>query len=331
MVSAVQYQRAALAWPILAEVAASGSTITYARLAQRLGIHPRPIRYVLGVIQDHCLGEKLPPLTILAVNQRGVPGEGFIAWDVDDLGTGYRRVFAHPWHELPNPFSFAGSGVTLEQLAHRLVSSPGESAAVYGLIQNRGIAQDVFRMALLAAYGRRCAFCGLSLEAALEAAHIIPWSKATTAQRLDPRNGLLLCATHHALFDARVLNVSPDRRITFRPRQQATHKWNEADLNAAVSLQGRGIAKPADPEVPAAIRGSTPASGRGAVLTGIAHVVKPTSASVPATRAARAGGPASTGASSGVAPTAMTRMRCAWPPFFTLEGQPPLIVDNAPN
>ena len=157
MVSAIQYQRAALAWPILTEVAVGGSKITYAQLAERLGIHPRPVRYVLGVIQDHCLGEKLPPLTILVVNQRGLPGEGFIAWDIDDLDAGYRRVRAHPWHELPNPFGFAGSGVTLELLARRLVSSPGESAAVYGLIRNRGIAQDVFRHG--AAVGVRAPLC----------------------------------------------------------------------------------------------------------------------------------------------------------------------------
>lgn len=101
MVNPIQYQRAANAWPLLTETAASQSKITYADLAQHLGIHPRPIRYVLGVIQDYCLGEKLPPLTILVVSQRGVPSEGFIAWDVDDLAEGYRLVYGYPWHELP--------------------------------------------------------------------------------------------------------------------------------------------------------------------------------------------------------------------------------------
>ena len=124
MVNPIQYQRAANAWPLLTETAASQSKITYADLAQHLGIHPRPIRYVLGVIQDYCLGEKLPPLTILVVNRRGVPSEGFIAWDVDDLAEGYRLVYGYPWHELPNPFGFAESGTTLEQLAQRLLSKP---------------------------------------------------------------------------------------------------------------------------------------------------------------------------------------------------------------
>jgi putative restriction endonuclease len=94
---------------------------------------------------------------------------------------------------------------------------------------------------LFAAYGQQCAFCGLSLEAALEAAHIIPWLKATPAQRLDPRNGLLLCATRHALFDAGTLTVTADRRIAFRP---ANRRWTEADQHAAVSLAGQSIRIP---------------------------------------------------------------------------------------
>ena len=247
MVNPIQYQRASLAWPVLTETAANESKITYLALSERIGIHPRPIRFVLGVIQNHCLREKLPPLTILVVNRRGVPSEGFIAWDVDDLEEGYRLVYGYPWHELPNPFGFAEAGTTLEQLAQRLVTKPEESAAVYGLIKNRGVAQDVFRLALLLAYGRRCAFCGLSLQAALQAAHIIRWSEATIDQRMDPRNGLLLCATHHALFDAHVLTVTVDRRITFRPPRRATHRWTDADQHAAISLDGRRISLPVDP------------------------------------------------------------------------------------
>jgi putative restriction endonuclease len=251
MVNPIQYERAAIAWPVLTEAAAAESTITYAALARHLGIHPRPIRFVLGVIQDYCLREKLPPLTILVVNQRGVPGEGFIAWDIDDLPTGYRRVYAEPWDEYPNPFGFAKTGTTLEELAQRLVTKPEESKAVYGLIKNRGIAQDVFRRALLLAYRHSCAFCGLSLQAALEAAHIIRWSEATIEQRLDPSNGLLLCATHHALFDAHVLTVTVDRKIAFRPPRRASHSWTDADQSAAISLNGRSLQMPLDPRLQA--------------------------------------------------------------------------------
>jgi putative restriction endonuclease len=111
------------------------------------------------------------------------------------------------------------------------------------------MAQVLFRQTLLAAYGWRCTFCGLSLEAALEAAHIIPWREATVAQRLDPRNGLLLCATHRALFDADILTVTLDRRIAFRPGRRVNRRWTEADQHAAVSLAGQCVRKPADPHL----------------------------------------------------------------------------------
>lgn len=242
MVNPIQYERAARAWPLLTETAANQAKITYADLSNRIGMnHPRPIRFVLGVIQDYCMRRELPPLTILAVNQRGLPGEGFIAWPIDNLDEGYRDVYGHAWHEEGNPFGFAESGTTLEQLTQRLLAKPQQSAEIYGRIQNRGMAQVLFRLTLLDAYGRRCAFCGLSLESALQAAHIIRWNEATIDQRLDPRNGLLLCATHHALFDAHVLTVTVARRIAFQPPRRTSGKWTEADQHAAISLDGQPI------------------------------------------------------------------------------------------
>jgi hypothetical protein len=53
-----QYERAFRAWPLLTATAAKRSTITYADLSAQLHIHPRPIRFVLGPIQDWCLEEK---------------------------------------------------------------------------------------------------------------------------------------------------------------------------------------------------------------------------------------------------------------------------------
>jgi putative restriction endonuclease len=258
-----QYERAFRAWPALTSTAEAHTTITYAQLAKHLGIHPRPIRYVLGVIQDHCLEEKLPPLTILVVNQHGRPGEGFIAWDVDDLDEGYRRVWAYPWQQLRNPFAFADTGETPDGLARHLVRKPHESAVVWGRINNRGIAQDVFRRALLIAYKQRCAFCGLSLKDALQAAHIIPWREATISQRLDPANGLLLCGTHHLLFDANILTVSTDRQIMCSLVDPG-FGWTDSDRRTAIALSGQPLAMPAEerlqPSVAALLRraGSLP-------------------------------------------------------------------------
>ena len=66
-----QAERAFRAWPILTKRASEGKTITYGELGTLLGVHHRAVRYVLALIQDYRLEEKLPPLTILIVNQGG--------------------------------------------------------------------------------------------------------------------------------------------------------------------------------------------------------------------------------------------------------------------
>lgn len=244
-----QYERAYRAWPFLIARAAEGSKVTYSELADHLGIHVRPIRYVLGVIQDWCLREEKPPLTILVVNKgQGRQGEGFIAWDASDVEEGYKAVFAYPWHDRANPFEFAAEDATdPERLARVVVGRPQDAAAVYQRVKTRGIAQVVFRLALLDAYRRQCAFCGLSFTDALQGAHIIPWGLATAEQRVSPANGLLLCSTHHSLFDAGILGVSANRKIVcHRGKVPQAHHWTAMDETIAGALDSQPLLLPFD-------------------------------------------------------------------------------------
>ncbi|MGC2220931.1 MAG: HNH endonuclease, partial [Methylocella sp.] len=202
-------QRAYQAWPILIGRASENAPITYGDLASKLGVHHRAIRYVLGVIQDYCLAQQLPPLTILAINGKSrMPGPGFVAWDMDDLDRGRAEVCAFPWQALDNPFAYAADGSTEADLVEMLVSDPESASDVFGRIKVRGMAQVIFRKVLLQVYEGRCAFCGLTFEDALEASHLIPWGEASAQKRLDPRNGLLLCSTHHSLLDSGLYQVS---------------------------------------------------------------------------------------------------------------------------
>ena len=74
-------QRAFLTWDVLAGRATARGKCTYGETADLIGLHHRPLRYVLELIQEYCLAEKLPPLTIIVVNQQtGEPGAGFIGW-----------------------------------------------------------------------------------------------------------------------------------------------------------------------------------------------------------------------------------------------------------
>lgn len=64
--------------------------------------------------------------------------------------------------------------------------------------------QGRFRRQVLAAYGGRCAITDCDVEAALEAAHIVPYRGAQTNA---VQNGLLLRADLHTLFDLGLLAI----------------------------------------------------------------------------------------------------------------------------
>lgn len=211
-----QLDRARRAWPILAHVAAQRTTITYGRLGAALDVHHRAIRYVLSVIQDYCMEELLPPLTILVVNQSGRPGAGFIAHDHNDLEAGFEKVWKSDWAKLRNPFEFVESGETIQSLVATLAREPEEAEAVYVRVRSRGVGQLLFREALLQVYKKQCAFTGFGFTEALEACHIVPWAEASGAERLDVRNGILLNSLHHRLFDAGIMTLDEGRRIRYR-------------------------------------------------------------------------------------------------------------------
>src|SRR5262245_499632 len=74
--------------------------------------------------------------------------------------------------------------------------------------------QGTFRTRVLDAYGRRCAISGERTEVVLEAAHIQPY--------LGPRsnhvqNGIPMTVEFHALFDGKLLAITPDYRVRVSP------------------------------------------------------------------------------------------------------------------
>lgn len=73
------------------------------------------------------------------------------------------------------------------------------------IVQRQG--QTQFRRKLLTAYEGRCAISGCDAEPAIEAAHILP-HQGTHTNHL--KNGLLLRADIHTLFDLYLLSVQPD-------------------------------------------------------------------------------------------------------------------------
>lgn len=73
--------------------------------------------------------------------------------------------------------------------------------------------QAGFRRDLIKRYGARCLVTGCEVEDLLEAAHIAPYRNSS---HHDPRNGLLLRADIHTLFDLHLLKIDPSSlAITF--------------------------------------------------------------------------------------------------------------------
>ena len=239
-----QAERAYRAWPILTNCAAEGKTITYGGLGALLSVHHRAIRYVLGLIQDYCLEEKLPPLTILVVNQSGKPGEGFIAYDVDKLEEGMTLVRSCNWSTIPNPFTFASDGTTYEEIVSELAGNPSSAADIMRMVKIRGIAQHLFRDALLRVYQYRCAFTGISFQSVLEACHIVPWSKCRPEERLDVRNGLLLNSVHHKLFDEGFVTLTNDFRIWYTDPDLKDGPYSKYDILMSANLHGQSMKMP---------------------------------------------------------------------------------------
>jgi putative restriction endonuclease len=79
--------------------------------------------------------------------------------------------------------------------------------------------QPAFRRNLLRAYGGRCAITGCAIEPLLEAAHIVPYRGPKTN---DVRNGLLLRADIHTLFDVGAVRIDPDGKVRLVPSLHGT-------------------------------------------------------------------------------------------------------------
>ncbi|CAN5496147.1 hypothetical protein BH10PSE12_BH10PSE12_07840 [soil metagenome] len=73
--------------------------------------------------------------------------------------------------------------------------------------------QGGFRDALMIQWNRRCPIAGVDHPALLRASHIKPWRGANDVEKLDPYNGLLLCAHIDALFDKGLVSFDSDGQI----------------------------------------------------------------------------------------------------------------------
>lgn len=103
------------------------------------------------------------------------------------------------------------------------------------------VGQNFFRAAVLSAYNGRCCITGLSVPSLLVASHIVPW-RHDRANRVNPRNGLLLSALHDKAFDNGLLTVDDD--MTVRVSRKYAEVCDPYFLNSIKRYEGSPIYLP---------------------------------------------------------------------------------------
>ena len=112
-----------------------------------------------------------------------------------------------------NPFHYAESPERLEKIISEIIDFPERIEEFYDNLNFPCLVERVFHMAVVKAYGGRCAICSLSLTECLVGTYIIPWPYATRVERLSPTNGICLCANHRHLFIRGLITIDATGRI----------------------------------------------------------------------------------------------------------------------
>lgn len=160
--------------------------------------------------QGYCLAYKVDSLLRLDVPKPAdfkFPMEGWLRCSDEDAVDWLKNL---PVNTSPDGPSANELSKTTTQVAETGYFSPASlkderEKKLREIVERRG--QPDFRNKLIAAYSGRCAVTGCDAVAALEAAHIVPY---TGPQSNHVTNGLLLRADIHTLFDLDLIGVDPE-------------------------------------------------------------------------------------------------------------------------
>lgn len=115
----------------------------------------------------------------------------------------------------------------IDELSTRMPDRVREDPEIYseGILVKPRLGQSAFRVVITDAYKRRCAITGEKTLVALEAAHVVPYAKEGNH---EIRNGLLLRADFHRLFDAGLVSVTPD--LDIRVSSRIRENWLNGEV-----------------------------------------------------------------------------------------------------
>ena len=96
--------RALQAWQYLIAKASNRQIVKYDELRELMEYADnRPLSPILGCVAFYCIQNELPPLTLIVVNQSGIPGEGFPGEQMANWHQLREQVFGHPWYRIVPP------------------------------------------------------------------------------------------------------------------------------------------------------------------------------------------------------------------------------------
>jgi len=115
------------------------------------------------------------------------------------------------------------------------------------------VGQGLFRSRVLRNFDHACGFCGLQSQRPrtnsflLVASHVLPWRLATSHQRMDPRNGVALCAIHDRAFDWGFMTLDASLRIQVSRAAEQHYAPRERVEAELLSFRGRPLGEHAEP------------------------------------------------------------------------------------
>ena len=102
--------------------------------------------------------------------------------------------------------------------------------------------QHLFRSIILSSYREECAICRLPAVRLLVAGHIVPWA-LDRHNRMNPRNGICLCALHDRAYETGIVLI--DERFVIRLGESSQcYRSNDAFMRYFVAYEGHAIRLP---------------------------------------------------------------------------------------
>lgn len=103
--------------------------------------------------------------------------------------------------------------------------------------------QQKFEQALVEKWQHQCAVCKLDVPELLVATLAKPWKDCTSDERVNPMNGILLCANHSSLFEKGLISFDGTGKIHISPNLQEQH-YNQLSLSSKLKVYREEQHKP---------------------------------------------------------------------------------------